>query len=60
MRQADTHCGHGLSYKQQCIDCEIVWERECIRSAEADLAKHRERLEMFKRIRRKESSSEAV
>lgn len=55
----ETRCGHDVSYKQQCIECEIVWEKECIASAERDLAKHTERLAMFKRIQRKERIVEA-
>ena len=50
-------CGHGVHWRSQCIDCEIVWERQCIASAERDLAEHRGKLVMFERIRLRESQA---
>ncbi len=29
----ETHCSHGTKYETRCIDCEIVWYRECLQDA---------------------------
>ena len=55
-----TACGHGTPWDKQCVDCEIVWEAECFERAKADMAKHAERLAMFKRIRAAPTSGPAT
>ncbi len=32
---SETHCGHGISYDAECIECGLLWERDVLARLEA-------------------------
>lgn len=36
-----THCHHGKTWAEECIECDLQWHRDMLAIAEQSAAKHR-------------------
>ncbi len=48
MTDPGKQCGHGFAYTVECVECDLVWEREMLANARKAVAYHEARLNVLR------------